>query len=157
MKKLIYATTITLVLTSLVPATQARNFRDVQITHLGNSGAIPNNARFQGATHKFEVYVQGKALSEIAIDLPEYISIREGIKVKNQLDKRVAASISIANKKATLVFSQPVPPETKLSINMRGIITSGYDHFLLYRIYGKTVGGNAEIPLGTARIQTSGR
>ncbi|XWK91730.1 MAG: hypothetical protein U7127_30925 (plasmid) [Phormidium sp.] len=112
---------------------------------------------YQGTIHQFKVYVQGQALSEIAIDLPESISSREGIKVKNLLEKRVAASVSIANKKATLVFSQPVPPETKLSINMRGVITPGYDHIWLYRIYGKTVAGNAAIPLGTARIQTSGR
>ena len=157
MKKFVYAVTITLLFTSLVPATQARNFRDAQVTHLGNSAAIPNNAHFQGATHKFEVYVQGKALSELAIDLPEYISIREGIEVENQAGQKVEATVSIENQKARVVFSQPVPAETKLSINMQGVTTPGYDDIWLYQIYGKIVGVNVEIPLGTARIQTSSR
>ncbi|OKH36156.1 hypothetical protein NIES2119_17700 [[Phormidium ambiguum] IAM M-71] len=154
MKNLVYATTITLVLASLFPTAQARNLMDYNVTHLGDSAAIPNNARIQGATHQLDVYVKVQALSSLSIDLPEDISIRRGIEVKNQSGQKIEADVSINNRKAKVVFSQPVPPETKLSINMRGVITPGYDHIWLYRIYGKMVGANAEIPLGTAWIPT---
>ena len=154
MKNLFYAATITLVLASLFPTAQARNLMDYNVTHLGSSAAIPNNARFQGATHKLDVYVKVQALSSLSIDLPEDISIRRGIEVKNQSGQKIEADVSINNRKATVVFSQPVPPETKLSINMRDVTTPGYDHIWLYRVYGKMVGANAEIPLGTAWIPT---
>ena len=157
MKKLIDAAAITVFIVSLVPNAEARNLKDFNVTHLGDGAAIPNNAHFQGATHKLEVYVQGKALTELSIDLPQGISIRKGIEVKNQLGQKLQADVSINNRKATVVFSQPVPPQTKLAINLQEVTTPGYDHIWLYQIYGKMVGINAEIPLGTVRIQTSGR
>jgi hypothetical protein len=158
MKNLICATTIALMLASFVPSAQAKELmHDVKVTHLDNSAAIPNTARFQGATHKFEVHVRGETLAELAIDLPEGISLRKGIEVTNQSGEKVDAKVSVTDRKATVVFSQPVSPETTLLVSMRGVNTLGYSRTLMYRIYGKTVGAIAQIPLGTARIQTYGR
>ncbi|MEG4942399.1 DUF2808 domain-containing protein [Microcoleus sp. F4-D5] len=154
MKKFVHTATITLLFASFVTATQAQNFKDAPVTHLGGSAAIPNSAQFQGATHKFEVYVRGKALSELAIELPKDISIHKGIEITNQTGKKVEATASIENRKARIVFSQPFPTDTKLSINMQGVTTPGYEGIWLYKIYGKMVGVNGEIPLGTVRIQT---
>lgn len=58
------------------------------------------------------------------------------------------------NRTATVVFSQPVQPDTTLSIEMKGVNTLGIDNTWNYRVYGKMVGINEEIPLGTARIPT---
>lgn len=162
MKKLIYTAAFTMIVASLAPSAQAAahlhslktahgNFNSSHIVH---SGAHPNNARFQGATHHFEVHVQGKALSALAIDLPQDVRISGGIEVKNQLGKKIDAKVSVNNRKATVVFSQPVPPETTISIDMLGINTSGYSHDWEYMVYGTMVGLNAEISLGYARIQT---
>lgn len=157
-KQPIYAFTIPLILAYFVPATQARELmRDVKVTHLDNSVAIPTTARFQGATHKFEVHVRGETLAELTIDLPKGISLRKGIEVTNQSGEKVEAKVSVTDRKATVVFSQPVSPETTLLVSMRGVNTLDYSRTLMYRIYGKMVGAIVEIPLGTARIQTYGR
>jgi hypothetical protein len=156
MKKLIYAAAFTLAITSLAQAGWADgSVPDAKVPHFTHSGAHPNNARLQGSTHHFEVHVQGKALSQLSIDLPEDVSISRGIEVTDQSGQEVAAEVSINDRKATVAFSQPVAPDTTLSVKMRGITTPGYPETWLYQVYAKLVDVNAEIPLGSARIQTN--
>ncbi|HBL11690.1 MAG TPA: hypothetical protein DD379_09820 [Cyanobacteria bacterium UBA11162] len=155
MKKLIYAATFTLVLASFAPAVQAAgSLPNAKVPHLVHSSAHPNDALVPNATHHFEVHVQGKGLSELSIDLPQGVSIRNGIEVTNQSGQKINAEVSINDKKATVVFAQPVEPDTTLSINMQGVKTPGYSYTWQYRVYGKLVGINQEISLGSARIQT---
>ncbi len=155
MKKLIYAAAFTLLLASNASATVAGGaIQNANVPHLIHSGAHPNKARFQGATHHFEVHVQGKALSALAIELPEDVKLRSGIEVKNPSGQKIESQVSVNNRKATVVFSQPISPDTTISIDMRGIQTPGYSRNWMYAISGKMVGINAEIPLGTVLIQT---
>ncbi len=154
MKTLIYAATFTLILTSSIPAAQARNLKDFNVTHLGNSVAIPKYVTVHNARHQFKVHVRQKALSELSIKIPEKVSINEGIEVKNQAGQKVPASVSINDGKATLVFSQPVAPETTLSVSMQGVKTPAYKSIWHYSVFAKNVGMTTEIPLGLARIQT---
>ncbi|AFZ10435.1 DUF2808 domain-containing protein [Microcoleus sp. F8-D3] len=155
MKKLIYAATFTVMLASNAPATIAGGaMRNANISHLVHSGAHPNSARFQGATHHFEVHVQGISLSALAIDLPEDVKMRSGIEVTNQSGQKIESQVSVNNRKATVVFAQPVSPDTTISIDLRGIHTPGYSRNWGYALTGKMVGINADIPLGTVLIQT---
>ena len=156
MKKIIYMAVSILAIASSIPAAQATGSpRALRVTHIIHSGAHPDNARFPNPTHHFEIQVQGSALSALSIDIPEGIKIRNGIEVTNQSHNRIDAQVSINNKKATVIFSQPVPVETILSINMNGVQTTTYNGFTwLYPVYGTIPGMNQEIPLGTVRIQT---
>lgn len=158
MKKLIYAAIFTLMFASSVPDAHATGSQsDLKVSHIVHNDAHPNNAQIPYATHHFEVHVQGPALSELLIDLPEGVSISKEIEVKNQLNQKIDALFSVNNRTVTVVFSQPVPPETTLSINMRDVKTPGYSKTWMYHVYGKMVGINTKIPLGFARIQTYGR
>ncbi|MBD2772093.1 DUF2808 domain-containing protein [Iningainema tapete] len=162
MKKLIYVAVFTLAITSSVPAVWASGKPgDANGSHLVKTAAYPNDTAAVNATHKFEVHVQGKPLAELAIDLPKGVSIDNGIEVRNQSGQKIPATISINNRKATVAFSQPVDPETKLSVLMRGVNTPGYNEpganlTWAYRVYAKKVGLNGEISLGLAQIQTYG-
>ncbi|MFB2920645.1 DUF2808 domain-containing protein [Aerosakkonema funiforme] len=158
MKKLIYTTAFTLMLTAWIPvAYAAGSSRDFKASSIVHSAAHATGTRNLDATHHLEIDVQGSALSELSIDLPEEVSIHRGIKVKNQSGQRIPATVSIADKKATLVFAQPVPPQTTLSIEIQGVYTPFYRHLWQYTIYAKMVGIDAEIPLGIAQIRTPGR
>jgi len=155
MKKLIYAAAFTVILASNAPATIAGGaMQNANVPHLVGSAATPNKARFQGARHHFEVHVQGRALSEIAIALPADLSIRGGIEVKNQSHQKIETQVSVNNQKATVVFAQPVAADSTISIYMRGIHTPGYSRNWGYVISGKMVGINAEVPLGRVGIKT---
>ncbi|MBW4628929.1 MAG: DUF2808 domain-containing protein [Brasilonema octagenarum HA4186-MV1] len=159
MKKLIYIAAFTLAITSSVPAVWANEKPgNSSGYYLGNSTANPSDTTAVDATHKFEVYV-GKPLAELVIDLPEGVKINRGIEVKNQTGQKIPATVSINNRKATVAFSQPVEPETKLSILMNGVNTignseAGYSLPWIYRVYAKNAGSQGEISLGVARIQT---
>ncbi|XWK91705.1 MAG: DUF2808 domain-containing protein (plasmid) [Phormidium sp.] len=159
MKKLIYAgVAFTLIIAaSISSARAAGSLRNANAPHIVHSGSHTSNPRFLDATHHFEIHVQGPALSELSIDLPEDLSIRRGIEVENKSGQRIPATVSIRDRKATIVFSQPVPPETTLSIKMQGVNARFYRSIRQYMVYSKMVGLNAEIPLGTVRIQTSSR
>ncbi|OCQ93457.1 hypothetical protein BCD64_00735 [Nostoc sp. MBR 210] len=156
MKKLIYTFAFTLVIASSVPTAWAKNPNDAQFSHLGNSAAVPNDARTLNATHKFDVHVQSKALSELAIDFPEGVTINKGIEVENQLGQKIPTTVSINNRKATVAFSEPVAPGTSISIRMKGVNTPGYEETWHYPVSVKKVDMKEEIPLGLARIQTYG-
>lgn len=156
MKKITYMAVSIFAIASSIPAVHATgSHRDFRVSHIIHSGAHPNRDRFPNPTHHFEIHVQGSALLALSIDIPEGIKISNGIEVTNQSGNRIDAQVSINNKKATVVFSQPVPAETILSINMNGVQTPNYNGFTwLYPVYGKISGMNQEIPLGTVRIQT---
>ncbi len=155
-KNLIYVAMMTLI--SLPQVADAHiNTHNLKISQIVHSGAHLTQARFPGATHHFQVLVEGPALLELAIDLPEEISIERGIGVTDQLGQKIPVTVSINSRKATIVFSQPVAAHTIVSIEIKGVTTPGFKRIWLYPIYGKMVGINAEIPLGLARIQTSGR
>ncbi|PMB10719.1 DUF2808 domain-containing protein [Fischerella thermalis CCMEE 5273] len=159
MKNLIYAGAFTLAITSLFSSALASGKPgDFNASHLVKTAAYPNDTTAIDATHKFEVHVQGKPLAELGIDLPEGVIINDGIEVKNQSGEKVPTTVSINDRKATVAFSQPVAPETKISVFMRGVNTPryepGYTPNWQYQVYAKKVGLNGEIPLGLARIQT---
>lgn len=155
MKCLITATTLTLAIVSLASIAQASgSLRDSNLPHLGNGGASPNNARARFATHHFEVHIQGKALSELSINLPEGVSIPKEIEVKNQSGQKINAKVSVNNRTATIAFAQPIPLETTLLINMRGVKTPGYSKTWIYQVYGKMIGLTSEIALGPAWVRT---
>ncbi|MBL1202558.1 MAG: DUF2808 domain-containing protein [Nostoc sp. GBBB01] len=156
MKNLIYTVFSTLIIASSVSTVWAKNPNDAKFSHIGNSAAIPNNANTLDATHKFDVHVQGKAISELMIDLPKGVSIDKGIEVQNKLNQKIPTTVSMNATKATVVFAEPVAPGTSISIRMKGVNTQGYEKTWHYPVSVKKVDMKEEISLGLARIQTYG-
>jgi len=154
MKKLILVTAFTLPIISLNFAANASGISSNLIASNINSGAHPTNARVQNAVHHFEIDVPKSGLSSLSIELPEGISVRDEIEVKNQDGEKINTEVSMNDRKATIAFSQPVPAQTKLLIDLNGVKTPGYANAWNYRIYGTMVGMNQEMPLGTRRVQT---
>lgn len=158
MKKLIRAATFTLVFAlPVVPAALAGGIvRDVKAPHIVHSGAHPNDARVLSATHHFEVHVQGSKLSQLFIYLPEDIKVRGGIQVTDESSRKVDATVSMNGKKATVTFTQPVSPETTLTVSLKGVQAPapGYARTLVYPVYSNSVGTASNIRLGLANIKT---
>ncbi|BAZ18562.1 hypothetical protein NIES4071_104470 (plasmid) [Calothrix sp. NIES-4071] len=156
MKKLIYTVAFTLVIASSVPAAFAENPNDAKVTHLGNSRAFPNDSAASDATHKFEVHVQGKAVSELAINLPEGVKVNRGIEVTNKSGQKIPATVSMDGKTATVAFSEPVAPGNSLLVSMKGVNASSHDssQCLHYQVSAKKEGTKEATPLGLTKIRT---
>lgn len=147
---------MTLVFASSVSAAwAAASLPNAKTSPIVHSWAHPNGARVPNATHHFKLQVEGNALSQLSIDIPEGISITQGIEITTQSGQKLDPTVSINNRRATIAFAQPVPPGTRLSILMKGIRTSDYlGHTWFYPVEGRFVGMTSDIQLGTVRIQT---
>ncbi|BAZ18561.1 hypothetical protein NIES4071_104460 (plasmid) [Calothrix sp. NIES-4071] len=158
MRNLIFAVAAyLLIITSSSLTVWASGNKNNTKASLSGGVAFPSSISFQGATHQFKLDVQTQPVSELVIKLPYGVSINKGIEVKNQSGKKIDAQIAVNNQTATLIFSQPVEPQTTLIVDMRGVNTSLRSHIWLYQVYGKMPNLTTEIPLGTVRIQTYGR
>ena len=164
MKKLISPVTFTLAIPagiaslylSLVPAFAGGILRDANAPHIVHSNAHPNGTRVPITTHHFELHVQGKELSQLSFDIPNGVQVSDRIIVTDQTGKKIDSNISIKDERATIVFSQPIPAETTLSISMKNVKTSfrSRGRTLLYPVYGRSVGMTEDIRIGMAQIQT---
>ncbi len=100
MKELIYAGALTLAFASSVPTAQAIGaLRDAKVAHLVHSAAYPNNALVPSATYYFGLHVVGNALTQLLIDLPENISINQGLEIREQSGQKIDATVSVTDLK----------------------------------------------------------
>lgn len=155
MKKLIYAATFTLAIASSIPAIAGGALRDAKAPHLVHSGAHPNNARIRRATHHFDVHVQGSDLEQLFMDVPEGIKVSDRIVITDQYEQKIDATVSVNDERVTIAFAQPVPTGTTVSVSMKDVKTRSLQgRIWLYPVYSRSVGINADVRIGMARIQT---
>jgi len=134
---------------------QAPFFKANAITH---SAAYPNRVKVTNATYHIGIQVGSSPLSEIRIVVPEDApgKIRIGqIAVTDETRQPLSANRAFNGKEVTIAFAQPVAAGTMLEIDLNGVRTSDLlGRTWQFPIYGKSVGSNQEIPIGTARVQT---
>ncbi|RAM49965.1 MAG: hypothetical protein C6Y22_19405 [Hapalosiphonaceae cyanobacterium JJU2] len=112
------------------------------------------HARILRHTLKLEVPQQSKAVSQLIIEAPSNIIIRDSIDVFDQSGKKVDSKISINGQKATLVFTGQVEPGTTLTIDMNKVKkTAPTNGDKMYKVSAVLVGINAELPVGIAQLR----
>lgn len=86
--------------------------------------------------------------------MPERIKVSDRIIVTHQSDQKIDATVSV-NDTITITFAQPVPTGTALLVSIKDFRTrSPFLRTWLYPVYSRSVGINADVPIGMARIQT---
>jgi hypothetical protein len=153
MKRLGYSIIFTLALATAAPAAQAI---EANATHLHNSVALPRNARVPSATYRIRLHTENTPLTQLSIDVPAQLKISRGIEVTNQAGQVVSTTLTVTGTLATLVFAQPVAPDTLLNVDLNGVRTSDYlGRSWLLPVSSRSAGIQGNIPLGIAQIQTS--
>ncbi len=160
MKRILFYTTATLTLaisisTSIAqPVTAASNF-----ARITNFSEFPKGIRHWSTlrhTLKITISQQSNAVSKIVIEVPDNIALEDNIDVSNQSGEKINAEIATNDKKATLTFSEPVAPGTKLTIEMNKVrklrATTGE---MLYKVFANFVDSNQAIPIGIARLRVN--
>mgnify|MGYP001793537721 CR=1 FL=1 len=158
MKRILFYTTATLTLavsigTSIIqPVTAASNF-----ARITNFSEFPKNIRhWSTLRHTFKIAIseQSNAVSQIVIEAPDNIVLKDNIDVSNQSGEKINAEIATNDKKTTLTFSEPVAPGTKLTIEMNQVrklrATTGE---MLYKVYANYLNSNQSVPVGIARLR----
>jgi hypothetical protein len=107
------------------------------------------------ATHFIDVKVGGNPISQLMIGFPDGLKVTQGIKVAARSKQPVNAKVLMNGNGTTISFAQPVQPGTTLKVALRGVSGSrANDDIWFYPVSVQYVGETAEIPIGTARIQT---
>jgi hypothetical protein len=129
---------------------------EANATHLHSSVAIPRNTRVLTATYRLRLHVGNIPLSQLTLDLPEGLKTSQGIEVVNQMGQTIEAIATFSGHKVMIAFAQPVPPYNLLRLDLKGVHTLdrlGRTWFV--PVSGRSMGMATDIPLGTARFQTS--
>ena len=161
MKRILFSTAAILTLaistgTAIAqPTTAASNF--ARITSFSE---FPQRIRHWSTprhTLKIAISQQSNAVSKIIIEAPDNIELDDNIDVSNQSGEKINTEIAIDDKKkATLTFSEPVSPGTKLTIEMNKVrklrATRGE---MLYKVFANFVDSNQVVPVGIARLRVS--
>ncbi|MDZ7961341.1 MAG: hypothetical protein RMY34_26250 [Aulosira sp. DedQUE10] len=159
MKKLIGSALSALILTTSAAAiatpikyekldtqTQSQIAYQINVPHITGSG-VSNN------THFIKVAVVGMSLQDLMISLPNQMERFNGVEIKDQSGRQIAAKIEISKERLAITFDQPVAPGGLVEVHLTGVQTmSSGVKTLLYSVTGQRVGLKGEIPIGTARI-----
>ncbi|MEA5625220.1 DUF2808 domain-containing protein [Nostoc sp. UHCC 0251] len=157
-KLLTYTAIFALTMAVLVPATSANPTpQSSNFPHVISLVEFPQgirHARIMRYTLKIGVPQQSKAISQLIIEAPANIVLRENIEVSEQSGKKFAAKVSIQGKKATLEFAESITPGTIIIVEMNNVkktaVTTG-DKF--YKISTILAGMNLELPIGIAQLR----
>lgn len=131
--------------TSFSPNILATNFSSV---------AYPSNYRVQNATHRFPYHIVGNfSLESLTIKLPQGLTISD-VDIEDNNGNKISSKTDISNVQAVVNLGQKIEPNTKIYINLRGVKTDDKPNTWQYKLSGKFVGIDQEIPLGLAQVKT---
>ncbi len=152
MKRFLSAATATIVLLVFSAAAQASS--KAKVPHLAGSSANSNNTRFQPGNYSLKVHVMGQELSALMIEPQATIRLSQNIQVMDQLNKPVAATVSMNGQTAMISFAQPVKPDTILRVDLQNVQNPNALPNALFSVSSQVVGLESEIPLGTIQVVT---
>lgn len=152
MQRLLSAITATIVIFSFGAAAQASN--SAKVPHVSGISANGINAKFRPSSYALKVHVTGQEVAALSIEPEQAIRLSQNIKVLDQSNQPVAATVSIKGKTATIAFAQPVKPDTTLRVEMYGIQNPNLMPTAQFSINTQLAGFNSEISLGTVQVAT---
>lgn len=154
MKTLFYAAAFTLAAISFNSAAYANTPTPTGwVPHIVGSVQFPQTRwRIVRQSFRLEIPQESSALSQVNIDVPDGLTVRNNISVRDQFGSKVHTNISVIGSKVIVGFPEPVAPGTRLNIAMKKVKISGVSNGWLYPVSVKLVGLNTDIPIGLARF-----
>lgn len=104
-------------------------------------------------TFRLKIPQDSSALSQLYIEVPAGLTIRNNITVTDQSGREINTNVSVNGSKVILAFPEPVAPGIRLNIAMNNVRRLGASNAWLYRVSAKLVGIDADIALGVARFR----
>lgn len=155
-KLLIYTSVLSLILVGIPTKILAKDSHGIEGTsHIIGASASPRRLRASHPNHYLRIHVQGQPISALTIELPEAMTIKDGVKVTDETGAELKPKVTLDPEKATLAFAQPIAPDTTLSIKLKDVHRERFIiRTLMYRINVLKAGMDREVSLGVARIHT---
>ncbi|KAB8331370.1 DUF2808 domain-containing protein [Scytonema tolypothrichoides VB-61278] len=154
-KLLLYLATLSLVTVVSIPAKYvSAKPNDGSVTHLDGNVQFPPT-RWRLVRHTFRVHIpkNSKPVSQLSISVPPTVTWSNDlndINVADDKSQKINTNISVNGKTILLAFPEPVPPNTKLEIDIKNVKQPTLGNGPVYRFSEKVVGSDVEIPIGVA-------
>lgn len=132
-------------------------FAEGTATHITRSAARPHRAKIMhsfGVTNYFEFHIHSGTLSQLTFEIPNGIRFNGEVQVSDENDEPIEANISFEGDTLTIDFPQPVASDRTVKIALNKVKSRTWQSSVwLYPVTARYVEMNADIPIGTARIQ----
>jgi hypothetical protein len=152
MQRFLSAVTATIVMLSFASVAQASG--SAKVPHLAGGSASLNNTKFSPGSYSLNVHVMGQEISTLTIEPQQSIALSQNIRVFDQSNQLVAATVSMNGQAATIAFAQTVKPGTTLRIELKNVRNPYSLGTALFSVDSQFVGLNSEISLGTLQMTT---
>lgn len=155
MKKLIYLTTLSLMALTSVPTVYANSATDViGLPHISSTTQFPQG-KWGPFRHTFQLQIpqNSNALSQLNIDIPAGLSVKNDINIFDEAGRKISANTSVNENKITIIFPQPISSGNTISIDLNKVNRIGTSNAWLYRISARLVGIDTEMPIGIAQFR----
>ncbi len=138
-------------LTGFSPKAEAVLQMNFTAPFISNSGL----ANAVGSEHYFTVFITSLPLEGLIVNIPNEMRILNGATVEDGDGNEIAAKVTTGEGTLELAFSEPVEPETYLTVKLDGVEvpTVGDGGFATYRVFGMWSGLDGTIPIGTAQVR----
>ncbi len=156
MKTLMYLIALSLVATTSVPSVYANSITNIEsFPYIGSTTQFPHGRKWGNVRQTFQLQIpqNSSALSQLDIDVPAGLRVKNDISISNKSGKEIQANTSVNANKITIVFSEAISPGNTLTIDLNKVDRVGTSNAWLYRVSAKLVGLNAEIPIGIAQFR----
>ncbi len=162
MKKLIYAAILNLAFASFSLNVYAYGNTRIQtgkVPYITGAVAFPSRVRPSIAsrvrhTLRLQVPKTSSALSQLIIDVPDGLIVKNDISVFEHSGRKINTNHSVNGSQVIVAFPETIAPGTSLDIDMNNVSVLGVSNAWLYQVSAKIVGIDVNIPLGVAQIHT---
>jgi hypothetical protein len=106
--------------------------------------------------HSFQLHIpkSDRPLSQLIIEAPSTVAVSNDIEVMDTSGQKVKIDISANGKQIIIDFPTKIISNTKLLVNLNKVRQPVSATDSVYKLSGKVVGSNTEIPIGIATFKT---
>lgn len=115
----------------------------------------PRKATFVRHAIRIQIPPDSKGISELAIDIPSGVSIKNNITVHNREGQQIKVNSSVNESRITLDFPQAIVAQEVIEIDLNQVELPRFYPIWLYRVYAKLVDSNTELSIGVAEVRLS--
>ena len=150
-KTVIYSATFCLAVTASSSA--AYGSERGTLPHVDGAVQFPET-RAKRVRHTLRLHIPrgSSSVSQLTVNVPNNLIVRDDIEVVGQSSRQVDANISVNGRTINIAFSKPVAPDTQLNINLNRVLISGVSNAWSYPVSAFLTAPALNLPIGIAQL-----
>ncbi len=115
--------------------------------------STPTGRQLVKQTFQLHIPKNGKALSQLIIDVPSTVSVSNDIDILDDKGQKIKINFSVKSRRIIIDFPEPVTSSTAiLKISLNKVLQPILSYTSTYHLSAKVVGSDVEISIGEAQF-----